>query len=124
MTRTKRGMALAAAVITGAACAVAPAAADTKHRSKVTLANSFPAFHGKVKSEGGRVCIEDRKVRLYMKTVGRDELLGRTRTNGRGIWKIPQDPTSGVFYAKVRKARVASRGVKCGADTSKPVVID
>jgi hypothetical protein len=124
MRGTKRGLALGAALVMAAACAVAPAVADTKYRSKVTLANSVPAFHGKVKSRGGDICVEGRKVRLFMKAIGRNELLGKTRTNERGRWRIPLDPSSGVFYAKVTKGGSASLGIKCSGDTSRPVSID
>jgi hypothetical protein len=117
-----RGAALGAALM-AAALIAAPAHADTKYGSKVTIANSFPAFHGKVKSKSD-VCIERRRVKLFSQKPGKDTLLGRTRTNARGRWKIKQDPPSGVFYAKLKKGGSASLGIKCGGDTSKPVVID
>ena len=122
---TKRGLKLGAATIAVAAIgAVAPALAGTTYGSKVTLANSFPAFHGKVKSDGGGICIEDRRVRLYSQSAGQDELLGKARTKSSGKWKIVMEPSSGVYYAKVKKGGSASLGIKCKGDESKPVVID
>lgn len=118
-------MTLGAALVgTVAVSVVAPALADTKYESKVTLANSFPAFHGKVKSDGGGICIENRKVRLFSEAPGDDEVLGKTTTNAKGKWKILQDPTSGVFYAKVSKGGSASLKIRCKSDASKAVVID
>lgn len=119
-----RGTRLGAALVAAAAVSAAtPALAGTTYPSKLTLANSFPAFHGKVKSEGGGICIEERRVWLYSQSAGSDELLGRTRSNGSGKWKIAMDPSSGVFYAKVKRRGGASLGIKCKGDTSNPVVI-
>lgn len=116
--RAALGVALLAVVV-----AATPAQADTKYKTKVTLANSFPAFHGKVKSQSD-ICVGHRKVKLFSEKPGRDTLLGRTRSNARGRWEIPQDPPSGVFYAKVKKGGSASLGIKCKGDKSGPVVID
>ena len=120
-----RGAALVVALVAAMLAGVtAPALADTKYASKVTLASSFPAFHGKVKSKGGAACTEGRKVRLYSEELGGDELLGRTRSKTNGRWKIPVKVTSGVFYAKVTNGGSASLGVRCKGDVSKPVSID
>lgn len=119
--RAVLGVSLAAAVVVSA---VSPALADTKYESKITLANSFPAFHGKVKSDGGGICVENRKVRLFSEEPGSDELLGKTRTNAKGKWKILREPTSGVFYAKLNKGGSASLMIKCQRAVSKAVVID
>jgi hypothetical protein len=115
MTRTKRG--LIGAVAIAALCAPAPATAAKKRGSKVTLASSFPAFHGKVKSKSD-ACIAERKVRLYSERPGKDALLGKARTNARGRWTIRMEPTPGVYYARVK-----STG-SCKGDVSRPVVID
>jgi len=123
MRGTTGRAALGVAVLAALALAATPAQADTKYGTKVTLANSFPAFHGKVKSKSD-VCVAHRKVKLFSERPGRDTLLGRTRSNGRGRWEIPQDPPSGVFYAKVKKGGSASLGIKCKGATSKSVVID
>jgi len=103
--------------------AAAPALADTKYDSKIRVANSFPAFHGKVKSDV-ELCVEDRRVIMYSEMPGEDDVLGKTRTDGEGGWKVKVEPTSGVFYAKVRKGGSASLGIVCRKAVSKPVVID
>ena len=122
MTRTKRGVTAAALATVVALCAAAPAGAATKYGSKVTLANSFPAFHGKVKSKSD-ACVAERKVRLFSERTGRDALLGKTRTNARGRWTIRMEPSSGVFYARVTRAKASGDAV-CKGDVSRPVVID
>ena len=103
--------------------AAAPAMADTKYDSKIRVANSFPAFHGKVRSDV-ELCVENRKVIMYSEMPGDDDVLGKTRTDGDGKWKVKVEPTSGVFYAKVRKGGSASLGIVCRKAVSKPVVID
>lgn len=100
-----------------------PAMADDKYDSSIRVANSFPAFHGKVRSPN-ELCMENRKVILYSEQVGKDDVLGKTRTNERGRWKIEIEPTSGAFYAKARRGGSASLGIVCRKAVSKPVIID
>lgn len=101
----------------------ATALGDTEYGSRITIANSFPAFHGKVTSPHD-LCERDRKVILYGEQPGNDDVLGRTRTDRRGRWKIELEPTSGAFYAKVRRGGSASLGIVCRKDVAKPVIID
>lgn len=128
LTRKGRGATVGVALAgTIAMCAAAPAPAATKYASKVTLSNGFPAFHGNVRSRGGEICVEDRRIRLFTEMPGGDMLIGKGRTNGRGRWKIPMDPSRGEFYAKVKGARGVSPAVgtiRCMSDVSKSVVID
>ena len=56
--------------------------------TKLTLANSAPAFHGKVKSEHS-VCERNRKVKMFQKQSGPDDLLGSDKSNRHGKWKVP-----------------------------------
>ena len=112
--------AICAVVVLGAA---APANADMPFDSKIRLKNSFPAFHGLVKSDGA-ACIANRKVRLFKQRRGADKVLGKTRTGSDGKWQILKEPKSGVFYAKVNQVADEATGLVCLPDRSKKVVID
>ena len=113
--------ALAAAV--ALSCAATPALAGDRYGSDIKVAESFPAFHGKVSSSND-LCVEHRKVVLYGKVPGPDDRLGKTRSNRRGRWKIEVEPMSGAFYAKARRGGSASLGIVCRKAVSKPVIID
>ena len=105
--------------------AVTPAGADMPFISKILLKESFPAFHGLVKSESVG-CVGNREVRLFKeRRKGEDKVLGKTRTMANGKWEILVDPLkSGVYYAKVNQAGTEATGITCLAHTSKKVVID
>ena len=109
--------ALAAAALAG------PAAAGKSYESTIKISNKFPAFHGKVRSKAD-VCVSDRKVRLFKVRKGDDKVLGKTRTNMKGKWKIRKTEKPGVYYAKVNKGGSAAIGVTCKAAKSDTVVID
>jgi len=103
--------------------AVAPAGAqDMPFESKIRLKNGFPAFHGKVKSDGAE-CISNRKVRLFKVKPGQDKLLGKDRTDVEGRWEVLKTPKGGVYYAKVNQVVEQSQLV-CLPDKSKKVSID
>ncbi len=112
---------LAAAL--GAAALAGPAAAGKSYESTIKISDKFPAFHGKVKSKAD-VCVSDRKVRLFKEKNGDDKVLGKTRTNMKGKWKIRKTEKPGVYYAKVNKGGSAAIGVTCDAAKSGTVVID
>ena len=95
----------------------APALADEKYGSSGEVANSFPAFHGRVSSPNA-LCEENRKVILYSEQIGKDDVLGRTRTNERGRWKIEVEPTSGAFHARCAGA-AAPRSASSAAGPSR-----
>jgi hypothetical protein len=103
-------VALCGAVGTGA---VAPAAArDMPFDSKIRLKNAFPAFHGKVKSDGD-MCVANRKVRMFKEKRGEDKLLGKDRTDADGYWEVLQEPGSGVYYDKVNQYANVSTWLVC-----------
>ena len=126
-TETRGPLRLAAVVTISAAVALGaavPASADMPFDSKIRLKNSFPAFHGLVKSDGA-ACIANRKVRLFKeRRKGADKVLGKTRTGADGKWEILKEPKSGVFYAKVNQFASEETGLVCLPDRSKKVVID
>lgn len=129
MTRkTTRGTLrwVAAMTISGAialGAAVPASAGDMPYESKIRLKNSFPAFHGLVKSDGS-ACIANREVRLFREQDGEDNKIGKTRTDSEGKWEILKEPKSGVFYAKVNEYGNEELELLCLSDTSKKIVID
>jgi hypothetical protein len=102
----------------------ASATARLTFDSKIKVYNSFPAFHGKVNSNDGSFCLEDRRVKMYKQRSGPDKLLGKDRTNPHGRWTVHDEPGSGSYYAKVKELSSASLGVTCRRDKSNVVVID
>jgi hypothetical protein len=105
--------------------AAVPAGADMPFISKIRLKESFPAFHGLVKSDSDG-CVANREVRLFKeRRNGEDKVLGKTRTMADGKWEILVDPLkSGVYYAKVNQAGTEETGITCLPDTSKKAVVD
>ena len=104
--------------------AVPASAGDMPFESKIRLKNSFPAFHGLVKSDGD-ACIANREVRLFKeRRNGEDKVLGKARTMADGKWEILKEPKSGVYYAKVNEYGNEALELVCLSDTSKKVVID
>jgi len=121
MKRTGLALALTAAIAIGA---LTPATAqDMPFESKIRLKDSFPAFHGKVKSDSSQ-CIFDRKIRLFKVKSGEDKVLGKTRTDAEGRWEILMEPKSGVYYAKVNQFDDEATMLVCLPDKSKKVSID
>lgn len=102
----------------------ASAAARGTFNSKIKVYNSFPAFHGKVNSDGPEFCLSHRKVKMYKQRRGPDRLLGKDRTNDRGRWRVRFEPPSGAYYARVKKLSSASIGITCRRDKSNVIVID
>ena len=102
----------------------ASATARLTYNSTIRVYNSFPAFHGKVNSDGPGFCIADRKVKMYKKRSGPDRLLGRDRTNHHGRWTVRFDAPSGAYYARVKQLSSASLNVTCRRDKSNVIVID
>jgi hypothetical protein len=94
--------------------------------STVVLRDSFPAFHGRVKSEND-ACEENRRVKMFRKRSGPDEVLGTDETNSQGRWKVIVDPlSSGAYYAKVKRREEGAAGTifVCKSDKSPLVVVD
>ncbi len=123
-TRRRAAVATAIAAVAGfAAMAPAAIAQDMPFDSKIRLTERAPFAHGKVKSDSPD-CIGNRKVRLFKEKPGDDKVLGKARTGSDGKWQILDDPTSGVFYAKVNQYANESTGLYCLPAKSKKVAID
>ena len=118
---------LGAAIATAAVAAI-PALASNVVRidSKVRISHRAPAFHGKVRSDNNG-CESNRKVKMFRRQHGPDELLGHDRTDHRGKWKVEVDPlSSGAYYARVKRRAEGAAGTifVCSRDRSKTVVVD
>jgi hypothetical protein len=119
--------AILALVIAGLAITAAPAANTVEINSRIVMRQSFPAFHGKVKSSN-EACVQNRVVKLFKKRRnGGRRLLGRTHTNGAGKWKVIVDPlSSGVYRSVVKRREEGAAGTifVCRRDSSRPAVVD
>jgi hypothetical protein len=116
------GIAIAGAILGGTALAGNTVRID----SKVTMSDRPPAFHGKVVSDN-RACEQGRRVKLFNKLIGPDELLGSDRTNNAGRWVVALDPlSSGAYYAKVIRRSEGAAGTTfiCKADISRTLIVD
>lgn len=117
-------LALAVAVL---AVAAAPATNMVAIDSRILMRQTFPAFHGKVKSPNG-ACVENRVVKLFKKKRnGGRRLLGKTHTNSKGKWKVIVDPLkSGVYRAVVKRRAEGTAGTifVCLRDGSKRAFVD
>ena len=120
---TRKVLAIGICLASFAALA-AVASARLTFDSTIKLYDSAPAFHGRVNSEGGSFCVENRKVKMFKRRNGPDRLLGRDHTNHEGRWTIHFPPPSGVYYARVKELSSASLDVTCRRDKSNVIVID
>jgi hypothetical protein len=96
-------------------------------KSRIILRESFPAFHGRVKSPN-QACVQQRRVKLFKRKPNCDRrLLGKTRTNAAGKWEVIVDPlSSGAYWAVVTRRSEGAAGTifVCLRDKSKTVVVD
>lgn len=131
MSRTLAAKLALTAVLTlalaGLAVTAAPATNTVEINSRIIMRQSFPAFHGKVKSPND-ACTQDRRVKLFkLKRNGGRRLLGKTRTNNTGKWKVIVDPlSSGIYRAVVKRRAEGTAGTifVCLGDTSRRAVVD
>ncbi len=119
--------AILALAISGLAVTAAPATNTVEINSRIIIRQTFPAFHGKVKSSN-HACVQNRVVKLFKKKRnGGRRLLGKTHTNGAGKWKVIVDPLkSGVYRAVVKRRAEGTAGTifVCRRDGSKRVFVD
>ena len=115
-----------ALVLAAVFAATATASRVVRIPSQVTIAAKELTFHGKVLS-GNRACEPGRRVKLLRVFPGRDEVVGRTRSNIHGVWAITPQGTAGIslarFYAKVRRRAEGAAGTiyVCRADQSRVI---
>ena len=109
------------------AITAAPATNTVEIDSEIIMRQTFPAFHGKVKSSN-EACVENRLVKLFKKRRnGGRRLLGETHTDGAGKWAVIVDPlSSGVYRAVVKQRAEGTAGTifVCLRDKSQRAVVD
>ena len=110
------GLVIAGILIAGSAFAASP------YQTKVTVSADAPTWHGDVKSSGGllhgvRSCERKRLVKMYKRRDGKDRLIGTDLSNRAGRWYIPDEPTKGIYYAKVAGRRAKDKPA-CAPDRS------
>ena len=119
--------AVLALVTSVSAIGVAGATNTVEIDSQIILRESFPAFHGKVKSSN-EACTEQRLVKLFKKKRnGGRKLLGETHTNNAGRWQVIVDPlSSGAYRAVVKQRSEGTAGTifVCLRDKSQIAVVD
>jgi hypothetical protein len=70
--------------------------------SNVTIKGDGTPFHGDVRAEGRKKCINNRTVKLWKKRSGPDLAIGTDETNEEGEWqKGAGSNPNGTYYAKV-----------------------
>jgi hypothetical protein len=127
LTRKLALTAVLALVFAGLAISAAPATNTVEINSRIIMRETFPAFHGRVKSPND-ACEDNRLVKLFKKKPSRDrKLLGKTFTDEEGKWEIIVDPLTSASYRAVVKQReegTAGTLFVCLRDKSKRVVVD
>jgi hypothetical protein len=118
------GLALA---FSGLTISAAAATNTVEINSRIIMRESFPAFHGRVKSPND-ACEDNRLVKLFKKKrSGGRKLLGKTHTDVEGKWEIIVDPLrSGSYRAVVKQRAEGTAGTTfvCLRDKSKRAVVD
>jgi len=107
MRRTIMALALAL-TMGGAGTAAAHDASFRTASSFGFFAGSPDAFLGDVSSPS-RDCEVDRKVKVFLKKPGRDQLIGADRSDAGGQWLIETaNAASAKYYAKIAERKLAS----------------
>ncbi len=115
---------VAAALTVVATATVAVAGISENVPTNLTIRNTPPPFHGKVKTDVP-ACESDRRVKLFRTALGKGtaprELVGRTNSNAKGKWYVPAQPLlDGDYFAKAKQHIVNIDGVlvRCEPDFS------
>ena len=111
---------VACLLVVGTASAAAP------YPTKVTISKFLPTWHGKVMSSkfgGVRSCERKRLVKVYKRREGKDRLVGTDTSNRAGRWAVPDEPTKGIYYARVTERRPGDKPA-CAGDQTGIQVID
>ena len=119
---------IAASLAIASFLAVGTASAAAPYLTKVTLSRFLPTWHGKVLSSGDllhgvRSCERKRLVKVYKRREGKDRLIGTDTSNRAGRWAVPDEPTKGIYYAKVTERRPGDKPA-CAGDQSGIQVVD
>ena len=84
--------------------------------SEITIAYKKNRFKGKVTSDHNR-CKKARAVKVKKK--GKKRPVGRSVTNRKGKWKVPEPDANGRYFAKVSKRKVGN--IVCKAAKSRTI---
>ncbi len=125
--RTRR-ITIAASFVASCLLLAGSASAATSYKTKVTMSASPPYWNGDVKSAGNllhgvRSCERKRLVKVYKRRDGKDQLIGSDTSNRSGVWVVPDEPTKGIYYAKVSERRPGDKP-GCERDQSGIVYAD
>ncbi len=127
MRSATRGLAVALGIAALAVSGAGVAAGGGLIPTTLKMRNSFPAFHGKVRSAVPE-CESDRRVKLFkQRRDGSRRVLGRTDSNPKGKWLIEVDPLrSGAYVAKAKQHLVDVNGVTllCASDFGPVIAVD
>jgi hypothetical protein len=129
MTRNAWTLTLATVAIAALAAPLAVAGGGNvvEIETTVKLRESFPAFHGKVKSDN-EACVYPRRVKLFkQRRNGGRKLLGTDQTDMNGRWEVIVDPLkSGAYLAVAKRREEGTAGTiyVCARDRSKIAVVD
>jgi hypothetical protein len=85
--------------------------------SEITIAYKKNAFKGKVTSENNSRCRKGRTVKVKQK--GKKGSVGRSVTNQKGKWKVPEPDADGRYFAQVAKRKVGN--IVCQAAKSRTI---
>ena len=119
--------AVLALAFSGLTISAAPATNTVEINSRLIMRQTFPAFHGRVKSPNN-ACEDNRLVKLFKKKrSGGRKVLGNTFSDVEGKWEIIVDPlSSGSYRAVVKQREEGTAGTifVCLRDKSKRAVVD
>lgn len=123
-----RRIIISASLVTSCLLLAGSASAAAPYQTKLTLADDAPYWHGDVKSAGNllhgvRSCERKRLVKVYKRRDGKDQLIGTDLSNRAGRFLIPDEPTKGIYYAKVTERRPGDKPA-CARDQSGIAFVD
>lgn len=130
--KTNRKLVLVPAAALALGLAAPAGAGDVAtYDTELKMRDTFPAFHGRVKSDSD-ACVEGRKVKLYRKKrSGGNKLLGSDRANSRGKWAVTEAEhgfilKSGAYFARTPRVIVDDMGLPtiCTRARSQTEVVD
>jgi hypothetical protein len=127
MRSRRAATALAAAALVALAVPVAAAASTEVSTSIAGLSwtdadGATDHFDGAI-SSAAKKCVKGRRVSLYKKQAGPDTRLARLTTDKSGAFAIErEDPGSGRYYVKVKRAEVGD--VTCKRAISGPLAVE
>lgn len=109
---------------TGTQSPTPPPPSIKEYNSSVTIRYRGGGFRGRVRSSSDR-CEPTRSVVVKRVKRGRDEAVGKTRTDQAGSWQV-RSSAKGKYYAKVKAKSYAGRNnrtIKCKPARSRTITV-